>query len=73
MNCNVHVFHKMIFSNKFGVIPETSLFLYLDGCQAHLCGEDGGLGGQRQLPLLPPLRTDLRHGPGVKILGIELA
>jgi hypothetical protein len=27
MNCNVHVFYKMIFSNKFGSILETSLFL----------------------------------------------
>ncbi len=27
MNCNVHVFCKMIFSNKFGFILETSLFL----------------------------------------------
>ncbi len=29
MNCNVHVFYKMIFCNKFGFILETSLFLYL--------------------------------------------
>ncbi len=29
MNCNVHVFYKMIFSNKFGLIPEASLFLYI--------------------------------------------
>ncbi len=29
MNCNVHVFYKMIFSHKFGFILETSLFLYL--------------------------------------------
>jgi hypothetical protein len=29
MNCNVHVFYKIIFSNKFGFIMETSLFLYL--------------------------------------------
>ncbi len=28
MNCNVHVFYKMIFSNKFLFILETSLFLY---------------------------------------------
>jgi hypothetical protein len=28
MNGNVHVFYKMIFSNKFGFILETSLFLY---------------------------------------------
>ncbi len=28
MNCNVPVFYKMIFSNKFGFILETSLFLY---------------------------------------------
>ncbi len=28
MNCNVHVFYKMIFGNKFGFILETSLFLY---------------------------------------------
>ncbi len=28
MNCNVHEFYKMIFSNKFGFILETSLFLY---------------------------------------------
>ncbi len=29
MNCNVHVFCKLIVSNKFGFILETSLFLYL--------------------------------------------
>ncbi len=29
MNCNVHVFCKMMFSNKFGFILETSLFLQL--------------------------------------------
>ncbi len=29
MNCNVHMFCKMIFSNKFGFILETSLFLKL--------------------------------------------
>ncbi len=28
MNCNVDVFYKMILSNKFGFILETSLFLY---------------------------------------------
>ncbi len=28
MNCNVHVFCKLIFSNKLGFILETSLFLY---------------------------------------------
>jgi hypothetical protein len=28
MNCNVHVFYKMLFSNKFGFILETSLFLF---------------------------------------------
>ena len=28
MNCNVHVFCKLIFSIKFGFILETSLFLY---------------------------------------------
>jgi len=27
MKCNVNVFYKMIFSNKFGFILETSLFL----------------------------------------------
>ncbi len=26
MNCNVYMFYKMIFSNKFGFILETSLF-----------------------------------------------
>jgi len=29
MNINVHVFYKMIFSNKFEFILEISLFLYL--------------------------------------------
>ncbi len=29
MKCNVNVFYKMIFSNKFGFILETSLFLYI--------------------------------------------
>ncbi len=29
MNCNAHVFYKMIFSNKFGFSLETSLFLYI--------------------------------------------
>jgi hypothetical protein len=29
LNCNVHVFFKMIFSNKFGFILEIILFLYL--------------------------------------------
>jgi hypothetical protein len=28
MTCSVHVFHKMIFSNKLGFILETGLFLY---------------------------------------------
>ncbi len=28
MNCNVRAFHKMIFTNKFGFILETSFFLY---------------------------------------------
>jgi hypothetical protein len=34
MNCDVHVFYKMIFSDKFGFILETSFFLYmqLDKC-----------------------------------------
>ncbi len=29
MNFNVHVFYKIIISNKFGFILETSLFLYI--------------------------------------------
>jgi hypothetical protein len=29
-NCNVHVFCKLIFSNKTGFILETSLFLYIN-------------------------------------------
>jgi hypothetical protein len=29
MNCNVHVFYKMNFSNKLGFILETSLFIYI--------------------------------------------
>ena len=41
MNCSVHMFYKMIFSNKFGFILETSLFLYTvyttkaSKCDAH--------------------------------------
>ncbi len=29
MNCNAHVFYKMIFSNKFGFSLETSLFYHI--------------------------------------------
>jgi hypothetical protein len=29
MNRNVHVFYKMIFTNKFGFFLEISLFLYI--------------------------------------------
>ncbi len=52
MNCNVHMFYILIFSNKFGFILETSIFLYLVEL-AQLSGKVRETNKRRKESLIP--------------------